>query len=590
MILTSLARYYDRLIERAVPEVPVLGYTATGAAFALNLSPGGELVEVITLGGESSGSRAGVRLIVPEQEKRSMNIAANFMCDNSTYILGVDEKGKPERTRKAFCQSRLLHHEVLDGVDDEGARAVLAYFDKWEPDLIHSHPALQGVLDKVLKGGNLVFRLDGSSGYIHERWPVRRAWREYKIRRKSGKTAQCLVTGEMCSIAKLHPSIKGVRGAQPTGASLVSFNCDAFRSFGKEQGENAPVGEEAAFAYGTALNYMLSGRRQRLQLDSDTTVVFWADSSSGIEEDLMAEALYPTWQSAGADAPSTSEADAVRLLRDTLLRIRMGQPVDNELVSAALDTPFYVLGLSPNSSRLSVRFWQSGSFGDMLARVSQHYSDIAIERSNAADPEFIPVTWLLSETAPRKTREKASPPLLAGGLMRSILSGRPYPRALYTAMLTRIRADQTVNYVRAAVIKGYLLRSMAGAANHEEVGVTVSLNEESRSTAYRLGRLFAVLEKAQLDANPGINATIRDRYFGSASATPRAVFPRLLRLSQHHIAKSDYGTVTDRRIQDIMDGLDEFPPHLSMEEQGSFMLGYYHQKQALYQKSEKKEG
>jgi len=591
MILSSLVRYYDLLVERGVTEVPAIGYSAKVVAYALNLSKDGQLLEVIALGDGSDKRRSGISLIVPEEVKRTVNVAANFMWDNSKYVLGIDEGGISERSRQTFAASRELHRKVLGGVDDEGARAVLSFFDSWDPSQANSHPALKPVLDGIVKGGNIVFRLDGSPGYIHERSSVKQAWREYKRQTSSETTAQCLVTGQVGPIARLHPNIRGVRGTQSGGASLVSFNLSAFTSYGKDQGENAPVGEDAAFAYGTALNYMLSSSRQRLQLDSGTALVFWAESRSGIEENLMAEALHPTWKPQGDTSDSSnSEADTVRLVRDVLLRVRNGQPIDSEAISGALETPFFILGLSANAARLSVRFWHTGSFGDMLTRVGQHYADISIVRSGSNDPEFIPISWILNETAPKKARERTPPPLLAGGLMRSVLSGLPYPRVLYTALLTRIRSDQVVNYVRAAAIKGYLVRTIGKNMNCEEVGVTVSLNQESRSVPYRLGRLFAVLEKAQLDANPGINTTIRDRYFGSASATPRAVFPRLLRLSQHHISKSDYGALTDRRIQEIMDGLTEFPAHLDMDEQGMFMLGYYHQKQAFYEKSDRKEG
>ena len=399
--------------------------------------------------------RSGISLIIPEEVKRTVNVAANFMCDNCKFILGIDEAGVSERSEKAFAASKELHRKVLGGVHDEEARAVLSFFDSWDPSQADSHPALKPVLDSIVKGGNIVFRLDGSPGYIHERAYVKRAWREYRKHTTSEAMAQCLVTGEVGPIARLHPNIKGVRGAQSAGASLVSFNRSAFTSYGKDQGENAPVGQDAAFAYGAALNYMLSTSRQRLQLDSGTTVVFWAESRSVFEENLMAEALNPTWKPPGDVSSShSSEADTVRLVRDVLLRVRSGQPINDQALSGALETPFFILGLSPNKARLSVRFWLTGSFGDMLTRVGQHYSNISIVRSGPNDPEFIPISWILNETASKKARERTPPPLLAGGLMRSILSGQPYPRVLYTAMLTRIRSDQIVNYVRLQRLKG----------------------------------------------------------------------------------------------------------------------------------------
>lgn len=224
-----------------------------------------------------------------------------------------------------------------------------------------------------------------------------------------------------------------------------------------------------------------------------------------------------------------------------------------------------------------------------MDKIGRHYSDLAIIKDFDKAPDFISVSMLLKETAPLGDAKRI-PPLLGGVLMRSILTGMPYPQALYNAILSRIRADQRVNYVRAAIIKACLVRSQRFYNKGNEVNVLMALDEQNTNLAYRLGRLFALLEKAQQDANPGLNATIRDRYFGAASATPGSVFPILLRLVQHHLAKAEYGRITDKRIEEVMGGIGSFPSYLNLEEQGLFVLGYYHQRQALYAKNEKKEG
>jgi CRISPR-associated protein Csd1 len=602
VIIDALYRYYCNLVQDPDSGVPTKGYSTAKVFFAFNLSESGDLLDVIPLAQQKGKKTIPMELEAPEPQKRTVRPVPNFLCDNSTYIIGIDTKGNPERTRTAFELSRDLHCRILGGVDDPGARAVCAFFGRWRPEDAKSHPVLYATLDDVIAGGNIVFKLDRQSGYIHERPKIKAAWIRYLEQNVSEITGQCLVTGQTAPIARLHPGIKGVRGAQSI-ASLVSFNLEAFESYGKSQGSNAPISEEVAFGYTTVLNRMLAGTRQKIQLDPNTTMVFWSESrTKGLEEDLIAELLSPSTESNGPDTSDRnglSSAEVTQLIHDILNRVRSGQPIDVDPGKLDLNSRFYIFGLSPNNSRLSVRFWHVDSFGRLLEKVTMHHLDMEIERpARAEGSNLIPVSRILLETAARHDKDNI-PPLLGGSIMRAVLSGIPYPQGLYTAIITRIRADHEVNHVRASVLKACLLRNARVRNRHAqadpttmnvEVDIAVSLDEQNTNPAYRLGRLFAVLEKAQQDANPGLNSTIRDRYFGAASATPRAVFPQLLRLAQHHISKAEYGDLSDKRIEVIMDGLKGFPSHLSLEEQGLFMLGYYHQRQALYQKSEQKEG
>ncbi|NPV80638.1 MAG: type I-C CRISPR-associated protein Cas8c/Csd1 [Firmicutes bacterium] len=603
MLINALYQYYRLLASGPNPEVPLQGYSMANVSFAFNLSESGELLDVIPLADHKGKRVIPVKMQVPEQEKRSSGIAPNFLCDNSSYFIGLDNKGdksKPDRSNQTFQASKDLHSFILGQVDDPGARAVCSFFENWVPRQAADHPVLKNFLEDLSSGGNIVFRLDGQPGYIHDRPAVKAAWMRYKMGRISTVTGQCLVMGEVAPIARLHPSIKGVRGAQSSGASLVSFNLDAFTSYGKTQSYNAPVSEEVTFGYTTALNYLLASDRQRIQLDPGTTVVFWSGSrANGPEENLMAQLLFPSGdgnQEVGHPSGDTTlpDRETIQLVGDILHRIQNGQPISVDPARLDLGSQFYILGLSPNASRLSVRFWHVDTFGRLLDRVVSHYRDLAMIRPLKGDePEFIPVSRLLLETAPLGDREKI-PPLLSGSVMRSILGGGPYPQGLYTAIISRIRADHNVNYVRAAILKASLIRKKRFQGQitgmNTEVSITVSLDEQNTNTAYRLGRLFAILEKAQQEATPGLNATIRDRYFGAASATPRAVFPQLLRLAQHHISRAEYGGLLDKQIEKVMSGIHEFPSYLNLAEQGLFMLGYYHQRQAFYQKEEKKEG
>lgn len=281
---------------------------------------------------------------------------------------------------------------------------------------------------------------------------------------------------------------------------------------------------------------------------------------------------------------------AEKLLHDIFEKLVQGQPIAKDVERHIdMNTRFYVLGLAPNAARLSVRFFLSDSLGTFLKRMASHHAALEIQHS-PWEHRYLPLWALLQETVSPKAKSKASSPLLSGAVLRSILSGQEYPQALFANAMLRIRAERDVSRGKAAIIKAYLLR------NHKENykgEATVALNENSDNKAYLLGRLFAVLEKAQQDANPGINATIKDRYFTSACATPAAVYPVLLRLSNHHIAKAQYGYVSERRIRDLLDKLEiednPLPSHLNLPDQGAFILGYYHQLKANYAKSDKEE-
>ncbi|MBE9551289.1 MAG: type I-C CRISPR-associated protein Cas8c/Csd1, partial [Proteobacteria bacterium] len=282
-------------------------------------------------------------------------------------------------------------------------------------------------------------------------------------------------------------------------------------------------------------------------------------------------------------SPQDDSGD-IKEIRDYLSAIRDGKKLPEEIGDT--DMKFYILGLSPNASRLSVRFWHVSTVGDISAKIGQHFGDLSIIRNYDSDSEFPGMWQLLRETAVLRKSENISP-VLSGSIIRSIMTGAAYPQSLMTAIIGRIRADQTVNYLRAAMIKACLVRKYR--INQISREVTMALDKESTNIAYRLGRLFAVLEKAQRDAIPGANTTIKDSFYGSASATPRTVFPRLLRLAQHHIRKAEYGRNTDKMIEEVMQDIQVFPAHLSLDDQGLFAIGYYHQRKDFYTKSYKKE-
>jgi CRISPR-associated protein Csd1 len=600
LILQALYQLYERLLEEPNSGISPPGYSKARVSHVLNLSESGGLLDVIDLRDQDMGRKLVLKdMDVPRQVKRTSGVSANFMCDNSGYVFGVvQKKGKPvEISGDKYEAMRDLHEEILGGVDDLGARALLGFLRTWNPEQAEGHPVLAPIWDDLMRGGNIVFKLDGTTGYIHQTPAIRKAWESRIEHMVHENTGQCLITGKNAPIAKVHDSVKGVVGAQSSGAALVSFNLDASTSYGKKQSINAPVSEEAAFAYVTALNYLLRRDQNRLRI-GDTTTVFWAEQPSYLEENILAELLDPT---ADAEVATKGKApvakaemtefrrdpQATRMVRDALAQVAQGRPLEESMVDVDKDIRFYILGLSPNNARLSVRYWHVDTFGNLLEKIGQHYSDMAIALPPWETGSFA-VWTVVNATAPLidgKRDGKSASPLLGGALTRAVLLGTDYPHGIYTALLGRIRADQEVSPVQAAMIKACLVRhARISGSRAKEENYTVSLNEERTDAAYLLGRLFAVLEKAQQDAASGgkLNATIRDRYFGAASATPQSVFPVLLRLAQHHIAKSEYGGIVDRQVEAIIGELDGFPTHLNLEEQGDFIIGYYHQRQAFY--------
>lgn len=588
MILQSLAKYYDVLLEDENSGVSPPGYSSARVSYAAVLSQEGKLLDLEDLRVQSGKKIVARDMVVPEQIKRSSGVAPNFLCENSTYLFGVDAKGKPERSITAFNAMKKLHFDLLENSQLPIAYAIIRFFESWHPKEFNNYTCLIREQDSLEKGANIVFKLDGSTRCAHEEPKIMKIWSEYKTSALSEIIGQCLVSGEKRPIARLHPSLKGVLGSQAMGASIVSFTPSAFSSYGKEQSFNAPVSEESTFAYTTALNYLLNSAKHRIRI-GDTTAVFWAEKSThGIEESIFTELFDPIEddEAEGDEKEKKgrkSDPLAAKKVKQLLERLKNGQSISDASLGFNAETSFYILGLSPNAARLSIRFWYQTTFGDLIIKMLQHQLDMDIIRPKNVGAMVTPWRILKEASANRDTKNIS--PLQAGNLARCIITGQAYGESIYTHMLSRIRADGYVNDVRVGMIKACMKRKFRKQGNSEkEAMFTVSLNTESTNTGYRLGRLFAVMEKAQQDANPGLNATIKDRYFGAASTTPGSVFPILIKLSQHHISKAEYGRFRDIEIQGILETVEAFPAYLNLDDQGQFVLGYYHQKQALYTK------
>lgn len=574
MILQALTRYYEDLLSRG--EIAAPGWSPAKISYALCLNGAGDLEQVIpTMEEVTKGKKTVLQpqtFSLPAAVKRTVRIDANFLWDNSSYLLGVDQKGKPERSRDCFAAAAQKHHAVLDGVDSPIARAILAFFDTWQPEHAAEHPALTGQFEEVTAGANLLFRVDGC--YPQKDDAIRAAWQS--CRESSDPDAvrmQCLVTGREDEITATHPAIKGVRNAQSSGAALVSFNAPAFCSYGREQNFNAPVGKYAAFAYTAALNHLLADRKN-VQLIGDTTVVCWAEGADPAYQSFFGTACF------GAET-GLSDDD----LRAALKRLAELKPCDDLGIDP--NRPFYILGLAPNAARLSVRFFLRDSFGRLMKNVNAHYERLEIVRPAYAKTNILPLWAMLRETVNLNSRDKSPSPAMAGAATRAVFSGGPYPASLLEAVMLRIRAERNITWGRAAIIKAYYLKNPHKDCPKEVL--TVSLNEASTDTAYTLGRLFSVYEAVQQAANPGINTTIKDKYFNSAAAMPAGIFPVLNDLCQKHLRKLDgrQRVYYDKQIMTLKGILGEsYPMRMTLAQQGSFDLGYYHQTQKRYTKKE----
>ena len=567
MILQALARYYDDLLQQDKISAP--GWTKVKISYALDIGLDGQLKQVIpTRQDEMVGKKTVQRpqeMVLPAPVKKASNISSNFLWENSGYLLGVKQKEDSKRSRKCFDNARELHHRLLDSVDSSIAKAILAFFDRWQPENAAEHPALVGQLEEVTAGANLVFRVDGT--YPQEDMLIRETWEHAQNQEDRDATRmQCLITGREDEIAKIHPSIKGVRDAQSSGAALVSFNAPAFCSYGHEQNYNAPVGKHAAFAYTAALNHLLSDRNS-VQHIGDTTVVCWAEGAEEAYQNLAQFALF------GQEMPGLTDND----LRAALKRLANGLPCDDLGVDPK--RPFYVLGLAPNAARLSVRFFLHDSFGRLMKNVNDHYDRMEIVQPDLDKQEILPLWLMLRETVNLNSRDKSPSPAMAGATVRAVFSGGPYPASLLEAVMLRIRAESSVTRGRAAIIKAYYLKNPHSDCPKEVL--TVSLNEASNNPAYVLGRLFSIYENVQQAANRGIKATIKDKYFNSAAAMPASIFPVLNNLYQKHLRKLSPGLrkYFDNQVVELKSKLGEsYPVRMTLAQQGAFDLGYYHQR------------
>ncbi|WIG94599.1 type I-C CRISPR-associated protein Cas8c/Csd1 [Myxococcus sp. SDU36] len=575
MMLEALSRLYLQLAERGT--VPDPGFRDEKISFELVLASDGTPVEIRDLRIHEGKKSRPQLLPVPtySSNTRTSGILPHVLWDKTPYAFGVTAV-EDERTTKEHAAFKRRQHEVLKDATDPTLRAYLAFVNDWRPARFRELP---GFTEEALDA-NFVFRIDGENTYLHQKPEARVLWTAALTPREARK-GQCLVYGTEGPLAEGHPTIREVDDAQTSGAYLISYNRSASESYGKKGNENASISQQAVFAYSTALNHLLRREphnRQRLRI-GDATVVFWAEATGVAATDAAIGLLSVLVQ-------PTNDAEETAKLRSVLETFASGQPIASIDPDLHQDTRCYVLGLAPNGSRLSVRFWMTDTLERLGQRFVEHYRDLRLEPA----PHPAPSPWrLLRETAAHGKSENV-PPQLAGELMRAIFTGQRYPGSLLANVVMRMRADRDVGFtsigLRAAICRMCLVRdARKGVHQQSEGGTPVGLDSEERNPGYRLGRLFAALENLQRAAlGRDINATIRERYYGSASATPASVFPLLLRGATHHFAsvRKDnprLSSFLEREIAQIVDGLGTtFPPSLRLEDQGRFAIGYYQQK------------
>lgn len=575
MLLQSLVKLYETLAQKG--EIEKSGWSPVKISYGLCLDNDGNIDKIIFLKQKTADGKKEIPkpISLPMPVKRSSGVASNFLYENSTYLFGYDSSGKPDRAAKAFQACKEKHCKILENCDSDAAVSIKKFFDHTVENLqdeLLSCGCTQPMVDEILgKGANMLLMPLGKYPFDFDE--ICRAWDE-SYANSDGEKGICLVTGKYDKIAVLHPLIKNVKGSQSAGASLISFNGSAFESYGKTQGYNATVSEYAAFAYAAALNKLISDTDHRINV-GDTTVVCWTEDAEPAYQNLLYSALY------GNDTVSQED------LKSAITHISQGKTVNWEKVPLHPDNNFYILGISPNSARLSVRFFIKNTFGKVMQNVLLHEEQMKIVRPSFETREHLTLWQTVSQTVNPKSKDKSCKPHLAGDVLNAILNGTSYPATLYYGVQSRISAEREITWGKAAIIKAYLMRNIKTIPKED---LTVELNEHSENKAYLLGILFSNLEEIQNAANPGIKATIKDRYFTSASSTPALIFPLLIELAQAHLKKigeTSRKIYYQKKLTETMSKLGtQFPVRLKLEEKGMFQLGYYHQTQKRYTRKE----
>ena len=586
MILGELADYYELLLDKG--KVGKEGWENQRVSYVITIDYSGQVKSIFSIEKEEQRGKRKVSVpdkrMVPVHSVRSGKTPKPYyLCDNAKYLLGVwvlsDNQASDEKNKKqaweCFQASAEYHIKMLGNSEDKIAQSICSFFKTWN---FEKNKDIFQVNWKEIEKATLVFRSYELSKEILEIEEVKNIWNDSFADNGETSVKRCLVSGKLAKVARLHPQFNGVQGVNPSGAALVSFNGAAFESYGKKQGDNAPVCQKIANAYGQALNYLLSDYGHHRQI-GDATTVFWAKAKNG-------ENAYVGFMSQLLDGADENEEDKLLLV---MSRIASGEQAGYLETELNPDVPFYILGLSPSVGRISIRFFYSGTFGKMVSNIQDHYKRMEIESPVYEKKKFPGIQELLYETANKKSTKKQSPPILSGALMRAILENRPYPAGIFNNIMLRIHSEREINRNKAAFIKAYIIKNFK---NKKEAVDAMNLNEDTEYIPYVLGRLFEIMEEIQFQAID--KETVKERYFNSASTNPSVVFPQMLRLANSHLNvlkrdKKGMQVKLEKQLSGLCNKIhSDFPKYLTLEDQGIFMLGYYHQQQERFSKNENK--
>ena len=568
MIIQSLYEYY-----KSNDKLSKFGFSMEDISFNVEIIKEGTIKKIFDLRITDTKVK---KSLVPYNGIHTSNVKSNFTWDKSTYSLGVPTTDK--KSTKHHTAFKKLHKELLCNIKDKNIKSFLLFLENWNPSDFDKICKESNIDPNDMFNKNIVFSF--STTNLHELEKIENVWLTH-LKSSTKNTQTCMITGKKENIVIVHPKIKGIIG-QKTG-SIVSFNSKSYESYGKKQNYNAPMSEEVVHAYVTALNYLL--KENKIVIDK-MSVVFWSNDTNA---EYAMEELFKQ--------EPTKQLISDKNIQSEIEMIKQGGKIENinESLQKQHDTRCYILGMSPNNARISIDFWYVNTLGDICEKSRQHYEDIKIEPECDLELTF---NKILEQTAVLK-KQKNIPSNLAVQLLRSVLEGTYYPRLLLTSTIQQMKIKNknyspNDDYVKAAIIKACLIRNMRFSKNINLKDTTLtSLDKDEANTGYRLGRMFAVLEKIQKDAlGDGINTTIRDRFYGSASSTPSVVFPMLIRSSKHHLSKlfkdeskKGYAINHEKILSEIMTMFSSaFPNILNIEDQGRFAIGYYHQKSEYYKK------
>lgn len=572
MILQALCEYYDR--KAANGEMPLYGREWKPIPYLVVINTNGDFIKLeSTFEGEGKERRAKQFMLCHSRGRSGSKswAIANSLWDHYGYVFGFPKKMAFENfesvnTAQKQCQSfqKELCRLKEQNSCDRGLDAVLSFYNKLDTNIkkIREDSLYEEAFKK--DGTNFAFRLQNEANPVGSNTAF-----DYSDNEINAPMGLCLVTGEHAPIAILNTSIQ-LRNGNASGSKLVGFQKGSgYDSYQKEQGLNAPISVQANDKYTAALNSLIAPKSRNKFFFNKDTLVFWADKDNVFEDLFSAFFTSPP-----KDDPDSNVEKISALMKAPLT----GSLIDDD------DTRFFLLLLSPNNKRIAVKLWEEATVRDFAKNIRQYFNDLEIV-CGQLDKKYMPLNNLLRSIS-ILGKEENLPPQLFLSMVRAIMEGLPFPELLQTQVIGRIRADRIINRNRAALLKAYLNRKR----NNNEKQITMALDLNNTNQAYLCGRLFAIFEKIQQEANGELNASIRDRYYDSFSCTPTVAFARLAALSNHHLQKLPTGRQAyfERLKGEVIRHInaDGLPSYFSLDDQARFAIGYYHQRQDFFKKKE----